>query len=100
VFVVVFLHVAICECKCDTKFAYYGIPSGIRAIGAVQYRPVMEATLDPSVRVCLEIQRAYQDVHLSQHDLLVLRGRNDVIWLETAREVSFIIPSKATDEYC
>jgi hypothetical protein len=60
----------------------------------------MEATLDRSVHMCLEIQRAYQDVHLSQRDLLVLPGRSDVIWLETAPEVSFIIPSKATDEYC
>ena len=34
-FVVVFLHVAICECKCDAKFTYYGIPGGIRTIGAV-----------------------------------------------------------------
>jgi hypothetical protein len=63
----------------------------------------MEAALDHSVhtRICLEIQRAYHDVHLSQHDLLVLQGhRGDVIWSETAPEVSFIIPSKATDEYC
>ena len=36
VFVVVFLHVAICECQWDTKFAYYAIPSGIRTIGAVR----------------------------------------------------------------
>lgn len=34
-FVVVFLHVATCECQWDTKFAFYGIPSGIRTIGAV-----------------------------------------------------------------
>ena len=60
----------------------------------------MEAALDRSVHVCLEMRGAYQDVHLSQHDLLVLPGRNDVIWFETAPEVSFIIPSKATDEYC
>ena len=34
-FIVVFLHVAMCECQWDTKFAYYGIPNGIRTIGAV-----------------------------------------------------------------
>lgn len=63
-----------CECKCDRKPAYYYTPSGIRTIGAAA---CYNGSSIVHTRICLEIQRVYHDVHLSQHDLLVLQGHRD-----------------------